>query len=457
MTTKKRNAPDGSKMKAGSRAAKRRAKQKERQQLRKAHQEAATTSSSSSSSSSSAFTTEVTNGEIMNDDGMKQDQVEANIPVTDVSSMKKKKRKKDKKKKKQLPLGNDDDDDDNNDDNDDNDDNNEQEKDIGRIEIKDSSHRTKKKKVKIQKESDNGMEEKITPSPMEKEGENDDESEVNDDDEERENMLLDQFISHLTPAEILFPETFLKDKSNEKEVDVDEDSNENISDEMMMIKMMQQQQQQQPDPLEIASNLTTEKRANRLFKSIIAPSGLSTNAFYEHYWEKKPLLISTSENLAEPDSSTGAIYGDDLELEGEELEVYKKRFDGFLSKESIQKLISEFPMKYGTDLNVTNYCDSGSGEKRRITLDQLPNDMSSEDVEYIDAESNDVWSNFKSGCTLRLLCPQVSKLVINLTFFRKKISFWISYSESNYTCIHTHSYIHTHTYKRNTMTKFILC
>jgi len=61
-------------------------------------------------------------------------------------------------------------------------------------------------------------------------------------------------------------------------------------------------------------------------------------------------------------------------------------------------------------LNVTNFCTTEYGEKRRITLDQLPTTMddgtSEEDVEYIPAESQDVWQNFDSGCTVRLLCPQ---------------------------------------------------
>ena len=44
-------------------------------------------------------------------------------------------------------------------------------------------------------------------------------------------------------------------------------------------------------------------------------------------------------------------------------------------------------------------------------MDQLPENQgadrdNNEEVEYILAESKDVWSNFSDGCTLRLLCPQ---------------------------------------------------
>lgn len=378
MTTKKRDAPESNNKKGGSRAAKKRAKKKQKQ-LQQAQ-----TASKNGIIQDENNPDEENNNDV---EELKNKRMGVEEVPSKSSSM--------KKKKMQLPMGDDEDD-----------------KEDVLIATKESSRPKKKKKVQIQNESDNKAKAENSQKEDElkqtveisKNEEDDDDDE--EEDEERENMILDQFLSHLTPIEILFPEQYQVNKPNEETLTTGS-TTENMESEEMMMMM-------QPDPLEIASNLTTEKRANRLFKSIIAPSGLSTDSFYQHYWEKKPLLISTSENLAEPDSS-GAIYGDDLELEkGEELDQYKKRFDGFLSKKDIEKLISDFPMKYGKDLNVTNYCDSGAGEKRRITLDQLPNNLSDgtdEDVEFIDAESNDVWSNFKSGCTIRLLCPQVSFLI----------------------------------------------
>ena len=111
------------------------------------------------------------------------------------------------------------------------------------------------------------------------------------------------------------------------------------------------------------------------------PSGLSRESFYKHYWEKKPLLISNSKNLAEPDSD-GRIFGEDLYLDKEAKQLYERRFDGFLSEKGIKAMISDRPMKYGKDVNVTNYCNIGSGEKRRITLDQLPDTNGDIDGEF---------------------------------------------------------------------------
>ncbi len=237
-----------------------------------------------------------------------------------------------------------------------------------------------------------------------KEIENDDISDSNSDVDDRENdwedKLLEEQFSQLTPAEILFPVKFF-DKS--------------IQDAEL-------------DPVSILNSLTTEKRANLLFKSIIDPSGLSRESFYKHYWEKKPLLISNSKNLAEPDSD-GRIFGEDLYLDKEAKQLYERRFDGFLSEKGIKAMINDRPMKYGKDVNVTNYCNIGSGEKRRITLDQLPDtngDIDGE-FEFVTAESNDVWSNFNSGCTIRLLCPQVRYCLLiyklNFNFSNNAISF----------------------------------
>ena len=240
-------------------------------------------------------------------------------------------------------------------------------------ELKDTKKVPKKKKKKGK--SDIIITDEINEQPST-------ENETNAGNEEH---LLYQYLSQLTPAEILFPGKYLSAMNNDEEEDG-------------------------MDLTNLLGELATDKRANLLFSAILAPSGLSTESFYKHYWEKKPLLISKSENKAEPDQE-GTLYGDQIELDGEDEQVYNKRFNGFLSKDSIRKLIEENPIQYGKDINVTNYCNNGSGEKHRITLDQLPGMSGDNEVaDFINAESNDVWSNFASGCTLRLLCPQVRGL-----------------------------------------------
>ena len=250
--------------------------------------------------------------------------------------------------------------------------------------IKEINTRHKGKKKKMKKKNEKSVTEKRDYS-FDAKQEEEEEGRGDDDDDEK---ILDKFLACLTPAEILFPEKFVSESVESNGED-------------------KETKAEQPDPLTFVSNITTEKRAHVLFSALLMPSGLSTDAFYKHYWEKKPLLISMSENMAEPDSK-GTIYGEDLDLDEASQQAYQHRFDGFISKKGIEKMISQTPVKYGRDINVTNYCNSVGG-KRRVTLDQLP-DMSNnniEEVEFIDAESDDIWSNFKSGCTLRLLCPQV--------------------------------------------------
>jgi hypothetical protein len=280
------------------------------------------------------------------------------------------------KKKLQLPFGDDDDDNE------------------GGVRF---TNEKRKKKKKTKKEASSKTEKKSKTKDETSTNEIKHDDKVIDEDEGMENEILEKFLSKLTPAQILFPEKYNSEMNGEEE-DAVEDSGE-------------------PNPSDIVSHVTSEQRANALFSAFLSPSGLSRKSFYKHYWEKKPLLISRNKNLAEPDSS-GAIYGDDLDLDDEDCLAYQHRFDGFLSKQDIEKLISEFPMKYGKDLNVTNYCNTGSGQKRRVTLDQLPNmpDNTEEEVEFIDVESNDVWSNFKSGCTIRLLCPQVRLFSVNFVY-----------------------------------------
>jgi lysine-specific demethylase/histidyl-hydroxylase NO66 len=120
------------------------------------------------------------------------------------------------------------------------------------------------------------------------------------------------------------------------------------------------------------------------------------------------------------------------------------RLDGFLTRSIINDMMSKNKLRYGLDLNVTRYNDTGVGGKdgqfgrQRITLDPLPkkrqkkkkkksslsssssnsnngdeddnvnnnHDDESDDVEYIIANPTDVWTNVDTAsCTLRLLRP----------------------------------------------------
>mmetsp|Transcript_11030 Transcript_11030/g.16680 ORF Transcript_11030/g.16680 Transcript_11030/m.16680 type:complete len:706 (-) Transcript_11030:15-2132(-) len=198
--------------------------------------------------------------------------------------------------------------------------------------------------------------------------------------------IIDEMLSQLNPYEILFPEKLLALE------DANQDNVGNGGD---------------PNPLELILSITAEKRARAVFNSILAPSGITADKFYQTYFEKKPFVISKSKNLAQE--------GDDDEdvADEEELKLHRSRFDGFLSKEKIKDSITNNLMMYGKDLNVTNYCKTiHGGGKARITLDQLPNMpdgggvRGDEEPEYIAAETKDVFENFESGCTVRLLCPQ---------------------------------------------------
>lgn len=196
-----------------------------------------------------------------------------------------------------------------------------------------------------------------------------------------ENAVVNEILSELNPIEVLFPERLIDMQEREGLISEDE-----------------------PNPLLLLKDISTATRANALLASILAPSGISVEEFYNEYWEKKPLLISRSTNLAVSDEDQHQM--EDFEDAAESLQEYRSRLNGFLSKQKIKELIKTYPMKYGKDLNVTNYTKTVHGDRRRITLDQLPDDIGSAEVEYITAESNDLWQNFDAGCTIRLLCPQ---------------------------------------------------
>ena len=241
----------------------------------------------------------------------------------------------------------------------------------------------KKKKVKkIIVKAPEPEEEQIEP-PAVAQSEDVEEEEA-DSDPNAEEQVVNEVLSQLNPIEILFPErlTGSEDRGDEEET----------------------------NPLELVEHVETKRRARAVFESILAPSGVSVEDFYKHYWEKKPLVITKSKSLAgvtEEEAKTGS--SDIEKVDEEELKQYRSRLDGFLSKKKVEGLVRDHPMRYGKDLNVTNFCRTGHGEKRRVTLDQLPEmaaGQAENEVEFIVAKGNDVWQNFETGCTIRLLCPQ---------------------------------------------------
>lgn len=126
---------------------------------------------------------------------------------------------------------------------------------------------------------------------------------------------------------------------------------------------------------DLLKETTTQQRARALFQSLLG--SVSLKDFYEKYWEQQPLYIPAGD-----DNTT--------------------RLDGLLSKDGIRELIETQPTYYGRDLNVTRYEEGVDGVKRRITLDPQPDD-GQDDFVLVDAK--DAWENYKSGCSLRLLCP----------------------------------------------------
>lgn len=199
---------------------------------------------------------------------------------------------------------------------------------------------------------------------------------------------VNEILAELNPIEILYPERLIAAAEKDQNETDSSSANDN--------------------PLLLLQDISTSTRSNALLASILAPAGISVEEFFQEYWEQKPLLISRSTNLAVPEEDQ---HQEDMMIgDAESLHEYRSRLNGFFSKDRIQEQIRTYPMKYGKDLNVTNYTKSAHGDKRRITLDQLPDALvdsnSQDDIEYITADSKDVWQNFESGCTIRLLCPQ---------------------------------------------------
>ena len=168
---------------------------------------------------------------------------------------------------------------------------------------------------------------------------------IDDNDDEIDESVRN-LVSKLTPSQILLLEE-VKDEQATKEI-----KGESI------------------DLRNLLQEVTSKQRASCLLQSIL---DMPLVEFYKEYWERQPLLVQPNDPA---------------------------RFNGFLSLASMKDLVSQYPLAYGRDLNVTQYDDTlGEGVKRRVTLDQL----STKDV--VIADSKDIWANFDNGNTIRLLCP----------------------------------------------------
>ena len=167
------------------------------------------------------------------------------------------------------------------------------------------------------------------------------------------------------------------------------------------------------NPLELksSSEITTRYRARVLLASLLSPSGVSVNDFYDTYWGKRPLLAAYHHHHSN-DSTTSNFHHDDRinsnnSSEGQKNEEKEKlvnkeeersrttkidvvdeqryhtqhttRLNGFLTRSIINDMMSKNKLRYGLDLNVTRYADTMGGGKnagqfgrRRITLDPPP-------------------------------------------------------------------------------------
>jgi len=222
---------------------------------------------------------------------------------------------------------------------------------------------------------------------------------------------VEELLSTLTPLQILL----LDSKQPNKESDNDENDDEEA------VMPDTNANGTAIDPKHIVGDITTELRARILLSSLLSPSGVTVNEFYQQYWGKRPLLAAL-DDIHENDDDDEQPKKMSAEAQVEAAN-HTTRLDGFLNRTIIDEMIRKNKLRYGLDLNVTRYTDSmGNGLRHRITLDPPPkkkkrrsknssggssNDDEEEDeLEYIVANPNDVWANVDtSQCTVRLLRP----------------------------------------------------
>ena len=193
---------------------------------------------------------------------------------------------------------------------------------------------------------------------------------------------IEEILSTLTPLQILL----LDDRQQEKKPSADcERDVANHPDDI--------------NPLDIIGDLTTQHRAKVLLSSIISPSAVTVSEFYDEYWGKKPLIASFDESFEHNES--------DLAATKERYQNHISRLNGFLNRKLINEIIIKNKLRYGLDLNITQYTDStGNGVKSRLTLDPPPKKKDDDDLEFVVANPSDVWNNVDmSSCSLRLLRP----------------------------------------------------
>jgi len=262
-------------------------------------------------------------------------------------------------------------------------------------------------------EDDNNMDE------IDDDNDNDDNLNImnnNDHDIEPE---LEELLSTLTPMQIL-----LLDGKDATTITAAE-SNESNDDEKEDEAAAQPDAEGAINPKHVIGDITTELRARILLSSLLSPSGVTVNEFYQQYWGKRPLLAAL-DDINENDDDDNDDNEPSMKMSAEaatESANHITRLDGFLNRTIIDEMIRKNKLRYGLDLNVTRYTDSmGNGLRHRITLDPPPkkkkrrsknsigvggdNDDEEEELEYIVANPNDVWSNVDtSQCTVRLLRP----------------------------------------------------
>uniref|UniRef100_M4C072 Bifunctional lysine-specific demethylase and histidyl-hydroxylase n=1 Tax=Hyaloperonospora arabidopsidis (strain Emoy2) TaxID=559515 RepID=M4C072_HYAAE len=109
------------------------------------------------------------------------------------------------------------------------------------------------------------------------------------------------------------------------------------------------------------TDLHSATKARLLFTWLLYP--VTPEEFYEKYWEQRPLVIKRNA---------------------------PSYYDGWFSRQEIDRILKTHTLEYGTDLDLTKYVDD-----TRHTL----NPSSS-------ATAKEVWKHFDDGCSVRLLCPQ---------------------------------------------------
>lgn len=109
------------------------------------------------------------------------------------------------------------------------------------------------------------------------------------------------------------------------------------------------------------TELSSAVVARMYMKWLIGP--ISTEDFYEKYWEKQPLCIRRK---------------------------CPSYYDGWFSKTEMERIFREHSLTYGEEVDLTKYIDG-----QRFTLNPTGT-----------ATSQEVWKQYEDGCSVRLLRPQ---------------------------------------------------